>query len=176
MDGQKLAGLNDNKVSDKQADKAAVPTGTTPVATPVAPDPIAGVISNTNSSPIQNLSNSLKQELRSMLLVEMNKVYFETNKSNLNATDRIILSQCAKVIMDNPSFKLTILGYADNVGNDESNIILSKNRAEAVSNYLVNLGVSKNNITIKAMGAQKMMGSDAKEANAYNRRVEFILE
>jgi outer membrane protein OmpA-like peptidoglycan-associated protein len=129
----------------------------------------------TNSS-IQNLSNNLKQELRSMLLVEMNKIYFETNKSNLNATDRVILTQCAKVIMDNPSFKLTILGYADNVGNDESNLTLSKNRAEAVSNYLENLGVSKNNITIKAMGAQKMMGSDAKEANAYNRRVEFILE
>lgn len=175
MDGQKLAGLNDNKVSDKQADKAAVPTPS--VIVPVITTPIAGVTSNTNStSPIQNLSNSLKQELRSMLLIEMNKVYFETNKSNLNATDRIILSQCAKVIMDNPSFKLTILGYADNVGNEESNLTLSKNRADAVSNYLENLGVGKNNITIKAMGAQKMMGSDAKEANAYNRRVEFILE
>jgi outer membrane protein OmpA-like peptidoglycan-associated protein len=111
-----------------------------------------------------------------MLLVEMNKIYFETNKANLNATDRVILTQCAKVMMDNPSFKLTVLGYADNVGSDESNFILSKNRAEAVSNYLENQGVSKNNIIIKAMGAQKMMGTDAKESNAYNRRVEFILE
>jgi len=188
MDGQKLAGLNDNKVADTQLDKAAVPTPAvivpvitipevTPVTPPVVTTPIVEVTTNTNSTtPIQNLSNSLKQELRSMLLVEMNKIYFETNKSNLNATDRVILTQCAKVIMDNPSFKLTILGYADNVGNDESNLTLSKNRAEAVSNYLENLGVSKNNITIKAMGAQKMMGSDAKEANAYNRRVEFILE
>jgi outer membrane protein OmpA-like peptidoglycan-associated protein len=129
----------------------------------------------TNSS-IQNLSNNLKLELRSMLLVEMNKIYFETNKANLNATDRVILTQCAKVIMDNPSFKLTILGFADNVGSDEANYILSKNRAEAVSSYLENSGVSKNNIIIKPMGAQKMIGSDAKESNAYNRRVEFILE
>ncbi len=129
----------------------------------------------TNSS-IQNLSNNLKIELRNMLLVEMNKIYFETNKANLNATDRVILTQCAKVIIDNPSFKLTILGYADNVGSDEANFILSKNRAEAVSIYLENSGVSKNNIIIKAMGAQKMIGSDAKESNAFNRRVEFILE
>jgi outer membrane protein OmpA-like peptidoglycan-associated protein len=129
----------------------------------------------TNSS-IQNLSNNLKLELRSMLLVEMNKIYFGTNKANLNATDRVILTQCAKVIMDNPSFKLTILGYADNVGSDESNYILSKNRAEAVANYLENQGVSKDNVIIKAMGAQKMIGSDAKESNAYNRRVEFIIE
>ena len=129
----------------------------------------------TNSS-IQNLSNNLKIELRSMLLVEMNKIYFETNKANLNATDRVILTQCAKVIIDNPSFMLTILGYADNVGSDEANFILSKNRAEAVSIYLENSGVSKNNIIIKAMGAQKMIGSDAKESNAFNRRVEFILE
>ena len=164
MDGQKLAGANDNK--------AAV---TTPVAS--KPNDVVPSPSNSNSAtPIQNLSNNLKQELRSMLLVEMNKIYFETNKANLNATDRVILTQCAKVIMDNPSFKLTILGYADNVGSDEANYILSKNRAEAVSNYLENHGVSKSNITIKPMGAQKMLGTDAKESNAYNRRVEFILE
>ena len=93
-----------------------------------------------------------------------------------DVTDKAILTQCAKIIVDNPSFKLTVLGYVDNVGSDEANYVLSKNRAEAVSNYLENHGVSKNNITIKAMGAQKMMGSDAKESNAFNRRVEFILE
>lgn len=169
MDGLKAGSLYENnsainKVSgDKSTDNKSTDNTSTKIAL------------GTNSS-IQNLSNNLKQELRSMLLVEMNKIYFETNKANLNATDRVILTQCAKVMMDNPSFKLTVLGYADNVGSDEANFILSKNRAEAVSNYLENQGVSKNNIIIKPMGAQKMMGTDAKESNAYNRRVEFILE
>jgi OOP family OmpA-OmpF porin len=163
MDGLKAGALYENNNANKIANNNSV-------------DSIS--IKNnfgTNSS-IQNLSNNLKLELRSMLLVEMNKIYFETNMANLNATDRVILTQCAKVIMDNPSFKLTILGYADNVGSDEANFILSKNRAEVVSNYLENSGVSKDNIIIKPMGAQKMIGSDAKESNAYNRRVEFILD
>ncbi len=174
MNGLKAGSLYENNTatnkvsSDKTTDnKSTDNTSTDNTSTKIA--------LGTNSS-IQNLSNNLKQELRSMLLVEMNKIYFETNKANLNATDRVILTQCAKVMMDNPSFKLTVLGYADNVGSDEANFILSKNRAEAVSNYLENQGVSKNNITIKPMGAQKMMGTDAKESNAYNRRVEFILE
>jgi outer membrane protein OmpA-like peptidoglycan-associated protein len=160
MAGQKLAGTNDAK----------------PAVTPANDKPVVNTPNPVSTLPTQNLSNSLKQELRSMLLVEMNKIYFETNKANLNATDKVILTQCAKVIMDNPSFKLTILGYADNVGNDEANFVLSKNRAENVAAYLENHGVNKNNITIKALGAQKMLGTDAKEANAYNRRVEFILE
>lgn len=180
MAGQKLANNSDNKpvVNTPNVTPVTPPvvnTPTTPVTPPVVNTPVTP--SNNNSTaPIQNLSNSLKQELRSMLLVEMNKIYFETGKANLNATDKVILTQCAKVITDNPSFKLTVLGYADNVGSDEVNQVLSKNRAEAVSNYLENHGVSKNNITIKAMGAQKMVGTDAKESNAYNRRVEFILE
>ena len=169
MDGLKAGSLYENNTANNKVsgDKSTDNTSTDNTSTKNA--------LGTNSS-IQNLSNNLKQELRSMLLVEMNKIYFETNKANLNATDRVILTQCAKVMMDNPSFKLTVLGYADNVGSDEANFILSKNRAEAVSNYLENQGVSKNNIIIKPMGAQKMMGTDAKESNAYNRRVEFILE
>ena len=155
--------LSNNK--DKDNDLVDKPTGN-----PFAKNPSA------NNSPIQNVSNNLKLELRNMLLVELNKVYFRTNKSNLNANNKAILTQCAQVIKDNPSFKLTILGYADNMGKDEANLILSKNRAEAVSNYLENQGVSKSNIIIKAMGAVKMIGTDAKKPNLYNRRVEFILE
>jgi outer membrane protein OmpA-like peptidoglycan-associated protein len=167
MDVLKTGGLLGNNVNKLANNKEPI-------------DKSNGIVSNNNPSgnntSIPNVGNNLKLELRSMLLVELNKIYFRTNKSNLNANNRAILTQCAQVIMDNPSFKLTILGYADNMGNDEANLILSKNRAEAVSNFLENQGVSKSNIIIKAMGAVKMIGTDAKKPNLYNRRVEFILE
>jgi outer membrane protein OmpA-like peptidoglycan-associated protein/opacity protein-like surface antigen len=167
--------VNEPKKSDTQNPVVTNPVATTPVTTtPVTENPVVTAPSNITQT--QNISNSLKQELRNMLLVEMNRIYFETNKANLNATDKVILTQCARVLMDNPSFKLTVLGYADNVGSDDANFVLSRKRAEAVTEYLVNLGVAKSNITLKAMGAQKMIGDDAQKSNAFNRRVEFILE
>jgi outer membrane protein OmpA-like peptidoglycan-associated protein len=167
--------VTEPKKSDNQNPVVTNPVTTTPVTTiPVTENPVVTAPSNITQT--QNISNSLKQELRNMLLVEMNRIYFETNKANLNATDKVILTQCARVLMDNPSFKLTVLGYADNVGSDDANFVLSRKRAEAVTEYLVNLGVAKSNITLKAMGAQKMMGDNVQKSNAFNRRVEFILE
>lgn len=166
----KTVNSNGTTVVNPKATTEVDPKVTQPVVTnPVTTNPNA-------LAQTQNISNSLKQELRNMLLIEMNRIYFETNKANLNATDKVILTQCARVLMDNPSFKLTVLGYADNVGSDDANFVLSRKRAEAVTEYLVNLGVAKSNISLKAMGAQKMIGDDAQKSNAFNRRVEFILE
>jgi outer membrane protein OmpA-like peptidoglycan-associated protein/opacity protein-like surface antigen len=167
-----------NKTGNSNGTTVVNPSGTN-VADPKVTQPVVTNPITTNPNALaqtQNISNSLKQELRNMLLVEMNRIYFETNKANLNATDKVILTQCARVLMDNPSFKLTVLGYADNVGSDDANFVLSRKRAEAVTEYLVNLGVAKSNISLKAMGAQKMIGDDAQKSNAFNRRVEFILE
>ena len=70
----------------------------------------------------------------------------------------------------NPA-KLILIGFADNVGNAASNVILSKQRANAVAAALKTRGINPGRIT--GFGAENPVASNATpEGRERNRRVE----
>ena len=84
------------------------------------------------------------------------------------------LDKWLEVIQSRLNWKVELTGHTDERGTDEYNLILSKQRVESVSNYLVKKGVDVNRITTLGEGKRKplSLGKD-EEAHAINRRVEI---
>jgi OOP family OmpA-OmpF porin len=74
----------------------------------------------------------------------------------------------------NTGGSLTLEGYASSEGTEAYNLQLSKDRANAVKNYLVNSGVAANKLDVIGYGEANPVASNATEAGRIqNRRVEF---
>ena len=90
-------------------------------------------------------------------------------KIELNKVSKIILNKVAQFLIDNTEKNLQINGHADERGTEKYNMKLSKRRANSVSKYLIDQGVNKKRLSVKAFGeSQKASISHEK-----NRRVEF---
>lgn len=85
----------------------------------------------------------------------LNNIFFEFGKSELNRKSQNELDRLVKIMEENESIKLKLIGYTDSIGNSENNLILSENRAKAVYNYLVNKGISKNRLEYIGKGEIK---------------------
>lgn len=90
------------------------------------------------------------------LTKEMLNVYFDFNKSTLNATEKAKLDIVAKVIKGSKEVaNIDIIGYADKIGKNGYNKSLSTKRAQAVRSYLAKKGVKARNVKIVSFGATK---------------------
>lgn len=101
--------------------------------------------------------------------------------------DGPVLSDAARQALDelmtNPLVQaggaLTLRGHSDTRGNDRSNLLASRKRAETVRDYLVSKGIAPDRLTVIALGETTPLvpnaqpdGSDDPEARKKNRRVE----
>jgi outer membrane protein OmpA-like peptidoglycan-associated protein len=101
---------------------------------------------------------------------------FETNKDVIVESSFASLDNLAKMLRNNPKYKLYLEGHTDSEGNDEANMDLSKRRAASVKKYLVNKGVKAENITTDGFGETRPVASnDTEEGKRNNRRVEMTI-
>jgi outer membrane protein OmpA-like peptidoglycan-associated protein len=86
-----------------------------------------------------------------------------------------VLKQIAGILQKNPSWKLSLAGHTDNAGEDPINLDLSKRRAAAVKNALVNqYKIAPDRLATNGFGASRPVASnDTIEGRARNRRVEL---
>jgi outer membrane protein OmpA-like peptidoglycan-associated protein len=87
-----------------------------------------------------------------------------------------MLNEIAGILTSFPQLKIKIIGHTDSDGNETVNLELSKNRAAAVKQWLVNNG-NVDASRMKSDGAgelQPVSDNDTKEGRASNRRVEFV--
>jgi len=105
-------------------------------------------------------------------------VYFDTDKTEIKRESDAALEQMAKLMQDNPSLKVYVVGHTDNVGVLEHNKTLSQQRAEAVVNALA----SQYHVDAKRMEAYgvaslaPVASNDDDAGRAQNRRVELVKE
>lgn len=104
-------------------------------------------------------------------------IMFETAKSTFMPESMPILEKAYAALAANPEVKVLIVGHTDNVGSASSNLTLSKNRADAVKNWLVEKGIDAARIRTDGKGlTQPRATNDTVEGRALNRRIEFIIE
>jgi peptidoglycan-associated lipoprotein len=101
-------------------------------------------------------------------------VLFKTNDADINPEDFTILAEHALYLLENPEARLVINGHADNRGNAEYNQKLSENRAKAVADTLLEMGVQESQLTIHGFGATTPV-IDPSNWQA-NRRVELTYD
>nr|VFJ93641.1 MAG: OmpA-OmpF porin, OOP family [Candidatus Kentron sp. H]VFJ94411.1 MAG: OmpA-OmpF porin, OOP family [Candidatus Kentron sp. H]VFK01062.1 MAG: OmpA-OmpF porin, OOP family [Candidatus Kentron sp. H] len=108
------------------------------------------------------------------LLAAVESVNFDFNKAELRSDAVDVLGKVAKAIK-NTETKVRVEGHTDNIGGNNFNLTLSKNRAKVVGDYLVARGVSADNIAVVAKGEGSPISSNrTKEGREKNRRAEII--
>ncbi|MDR1459318.1 MAG: OmpA family protein [Bacteroidales bacterium] len=106
----------------------------------------------------------------------LKNVFFDTDKSTLKLESEMELNRLFMLMQQNPQMKIEISGHTDNVGSREYNATLSKSRAEAVFDYLVDKGIDANRMTSAGYGFDKPVAdNDTPEGRALNRRTEFTI-
>ena len=107
---------------------------------------------------------------------ENSGVYFNTAKYGVNTASQETLNKLAGVFAEYPDTNILVVGHTDSVGSDDSNLRLSKNRANAVTNYLQNKGLSSSRFTTNWFGeSQPKNDNTTAEGRAKNRRVNIAI-
>jgi peptidoglycan-associated lipoprotein len=83
------------------------------------------------------------------------RVFFETDSSNLTAEAMATLDKQAAWLNRYGNYRILIEGHADERGTREYNIALGARRASVVVNYLVSKGVNAQRITSKSFGKER---------------------
>lgn len=101
-------------------------------------------------------------------------VLFGYDSSDLTLSGQKLLKNHAEWLMRYPSVKATIEGHCDERGSNEYNQLLGERRALSTKNYLAELGVAPERLTIVSYGEERPAQAGHVEAAwKQNRRVEF---
>lgn len=119
----------------------------------------------------------LKVEEEAILKTAFENLEFETGKAVIRSTSFASMDELATLLISKPTWKLRISGHTDNVGSDESNMNLSKNRAQSTAKYLTGKGVPPSQIIPEWYGeSMPIADNNTPEGRQINRRVEMKLE
>jgi peptidoglycan-associated lipoprotein len=134
-------------------------TAVTPTPTPTAP---TGPRAGSQADFVANVSSD--------------RIFFGTDKSDVDDESRATLQSQAQWLLRNPSVRATIEGHADERGTREYNLALGERRANAAKNYLASLGVDSGRLTTISYGKERpdALGSD-EGAWAKNRRAVSVV-
>lgn len=113
-------------------------------------------------------------------------ILFNTGNASLSPSAKAALSKFANnVLNQNRDMDVSIYGYTDNQGwrnstaaqSQQKNLNLSQERAQSVSTYLLNCGVSASQIkSVQGMGeADPIASNDTAAGREQNRRVEVYM-
>ncbi len=120
------------------------------------------------------------QDNRSKLLTEgrlsTNAILFESGSAVLKSESYTIIQEIAEVLQQNPLVKIKIVGHTDADGTNSNNLVLSKQRADAVKNAMIyKYDIRATRIVTDGKGEDIPVASnDTSEGKSQNRRVEFI--
>lgn len=102
-------------------------------------------------------------------------VFFETSSAKLDSTATELLRlRGMKILNENPDLRIRIDGHTDSSGPLAYNMDLSKRRADAVRDFLVQNGISPDRLETQGFGPNEpAVPNTSRENMAQNRRVEF---
>jgi outer membrane protein OmpA-like peptidoglycan-associated protein len=107
-------------------------------------------------------------------LLEEASVEFIFDTYFLTDSARMVIKRYYNFIKQHPQEMIEVTGHTDDVGTEGYNDILSRNRAQSVAQYLIQLGVEKEKILLIYKGEGSPLTSNATvEGRAKNRRVEL---
>jgi OmpA-OmpF porin, OOP family len=104
-------------------------------------------------------------------------IYFDTGKSVVKPESDAALAEITKLLKQNPSLALYVVGHTDTAGELSYNLKLSADRAEAVVKALAGKGVAASRLKSAGVGPYCPVASNqSEEGKAKNRRVELVAQ
>jgi outer membrane protein OmpA-like peptidoglycan-associated protein len=124
-----------------------------------------------------NVPDAKVERVGEGIVVEFSSnVLFGFDSKKLSTEAKTNLDKLVKILNVYPDTDIEVQGHTDNKGSRSYNQKLSKSRAEAVSDYLNDNGIS--NLRIKSVGFGEDLpkyDNDSESGRAQNRRVEFVI-
>ena len=111
------------------------------------------------------------------LVISLVGLEFDSGQSVIKADNASLLSKVKQAIQTFPDAKMIVEGHTDSYGSDQTNLELSKRRAEVISEYLKDsLSLSDSQIAFLGYGETKpVANNETREGRAKNRRIDIVL-
>ncbi|MCY1268117.1 type VI secretion system peptidoglycan-associated domain protein [compost metagenome] len=132
---------------------------------------------------VQQQSRWLEEQMVSLatnetergLVLTLGDVLFDSGEAYLKpAANRTVL-KLVQFLQLNPRRVIRIEGYTDSAGNAQENLQLSRDRAQAVADALIDLGIESRRIQVQGYGEGYPVADNASSlGRAQNRRVEIV--
>lgn len=118
----------------------------------------------------------LRRQLMAEGRVSTNGILFDSGSANIQPQSLGIIRQISQVLMQDENIKLNIIGHTDSDGNNDTNLKLSKARANAVKEALINIyKISGDRLQTDGKGESEPVGDNStNQGKSQNRRVEFV--
>jgi outer membrane protein OmpA-like peptidoglycan-associated protein len=130
---------------------------------------LKGVVENSGCPKIE-------EEAKEILKTAFDNLEFNSGNAVIKTTSLASLDDLAALLIKKKDWKLQISGHTDNVGNDQTNLILSKKRSEAIKTYLTSKGVAAEKLKTLFFGeTQPLESNDTEAGRQKNRRVEMTI-
>jgi outer membrane protein OmpA-like peptidoglycan-associated protein len=143
---------------------------------------------NTESGATVNFQG---KEIRGAKGAFMPAVYFDFNSAKVSYANYERLAAVASLLQANPKYKLSVIGYADAVGNSANNHKIALRRANAVVDALSSMfSIDASRLTASSKGEDTPLANESVKVTEttadgqvisnnltrMNRRVEFVIE
>ncbi|WP_313567208.1 OmpA family protein [Empedobacter sp.] len=117
-----------------------------------------------------DIANDLTKNGKSILYIN-----FDVDQAKIAQEGDEIVTEIANALKKDNALKISIEGHTDNSGDAKHNKKLSNDRANAVMQKLITLGIDKTRLSAIGYGAEKpLVANDTEENKAKNRRVELV--
>jgi outer membrane protein OmpA-like peptidoglycan-associated protein len=126
------------------------------------------------SSTMRNLQGGKRLILRN--------IYFDYNLASLRSKSKYELNKLFNFMKGSPDVEIVVSGHTDSKGNDDYNFRLSKDRAQAVVDYLIRNGISSSRLSAQGYGETRPIArnenpdlTDNPVGRQLNRRIEISM-
>ena len=123
------------------------------------------------------IDNTSVRETDEGLTISISNIQFLANSSELPDKEKAEIAEIAKILKSIPGKKILVTGHTALAGTEQERLRTSRERAQAVADYLIQLGARKaSEIVVRGYGSEKPIASNSTpEGMALNRRVEITL-
>lgn len=135
------------------------------------------VINTANSEAEQALASIKTDNVKALdvaTALNLQIINFDTASTEVPEVNKLVLDQAAALLQRAPRVILKVKGHADAQGSEAENKVLSVQRAQAITSYLVQKGVDPAQLQAVGMGEDQPVEPNATPAGQFqNRRVTF---
>jgi len=115
-------------------------------------------------------------ELEEGRIFQLRNIFFDTDKAELLPRSYQELKKLLTIMQQNSKMEIEIRGHTDSQGRDNYNYYLSRKRAKAVADYLIQNDIATNRVHHIGLGSDRPIATNDTDAGRQlNRRVEFLI-
>jgi peptidoglycan-associated lipoprotein len=121
--------------------------------------------------------DEIRAEQAASTAAGLRDVYFGYDSWTISEDQRQALNRDAEWMKSNSAAIVKVEGHCDERGTSDYNLVLGEKRAKAVRNYLVELGISANRLSVVSYGKERPFCADhAESCYQQNRRGHLVLK